>query len=59
MPSKTRISAIGDAALLALSASHAPGTRSLQRMVPAYFTTIQDWLAKRIRGFGPRDSRSS
>jgi pimeloyl-ACP methyl ester carboxylesterase len=28
---------------------------SLQRMVPAYFTTIQDWLAKRIRGFGPRD----
>jgi uncharacterized protein len=27
---------------------------SLQRMVPAYFTTIQDWLAKRIRGFGPR-----
>ena len=25
---------------------------SLQRMVPAYFTTIQDWLAKRIRGFG-------
>jgi hypothetical protein len=26
----------------------------LQRMVPAYFTTIQDWLAKRIRGFGPR-----
>jgi uncharacterized protein len=25
---------------------------SLQRFVPAYFTTIQDWLAKRIRGFG-------
>ncbi len=24
--------------------------RSLQRLVPAYFTTIQDWLAKRIRG---------
>jgi len=24
---------------------------SLQRFVPAYFTTIQDWLAKRIRGF--------
>jgi pimeloyl-ACP methyl ester carboxylesterase len=24
---------------------------SLQRIVPAYFTTIQDWLAKRIRGF--------
>ncbi len=22
---------------------------SLQRLVPAYFTTIQDWLAKRIR----------
>jgi uncharacterized protein len=28
---------------------------SLQRMVPAYFTTVQDWLAKRIRGFGPQD----
>ena len=26
---------------------------TLQRMVPAYFTTIQDWLAKRIRSFGP------
>jgi uncharacterized protein len=25
---------------------------SLQRFVPIYFTTIQDWLAKRIRGFG-------
>ena len=24
---------------------------SLQRFVPVYFTTIQDWLAKRIRGF--------
>jgi pimeloyl-ACP methyl ester carboxylesterase len=24
---------------------------SLQRFVPIYFTTIQDWLAKRIRGF--------
>jgi hypothetical protein len=24
---------------------------SLQRFVPAYFTTVQDWLAKRIRGF--------
>jgi len=24
---------------------------SLHRFVPAYFTTIQDWLAKRIRGF--------
>jgi pimeloyl-ACP methyl ester carboxylesterase len=23
---------------------------SLQRYVPAYFTTIHDWLAKRIRG---------
>jgi hypothetical protein len=23
---------------------------SLRRLVPAYFTTIQDWLAKRIRG---------
>jgi hypothetical protein len=27
---------------------------SLQRFVPAYFTIIQDWLAKRIRGFGAR-----
>lgn len=25
---------------------------SLQRFVPDYFTTIQDWLATRIRGFG-------
>jgi pimeloyl-ACP methyl ester carboxylesterase len=25
---------------------------SLQRFAPEYFTTIQDWLAKRIRGFG-------
>src|SRR5207245_2300640 len=24
---------------------------SLQRFVPAYFTTIEDWLAKRIPGF--------
>jgi pimeloyl-ACP methyl ester carboxylesterase len=24
----------------------------LQRFVPVYFTTVQDWLAKRIRGFG-------
>jgi pimeloyl-ACP methyl ester carboxylesterase len=24
---------------------------SLQRFVPAYFTTLEDWLAKRIRGF--------
>jgi len=26
-------------------------TKSLQRFVPGYFTTIQDWLAKRIPGF--------
>lgn len=25
---------------------------SLRRFVPAYFTTIREWLAKRIRGFG-------
>lgn len=25
---------------------------SLQRFVPSYFTTVQDWLAKRIPGFG-------
>jgi pimeloyl-ACP methyl ester carboxylesterase len=25
--------------------------KSLQRFVPDYFTTIQDWLARRIRGF--------
>jgi pimeloyl-ACP methyl ester carboxylesterase len=24
---------------------------TLQRFVPTYFTTIQDWLAKRTRGF--------
>jgi pimeloyl-ACP methyl ester carboxylesterase len=27
---------------------------SLQRFVPAYFTTIKDWLAKRVRGFDAR-----
>jgi len=26
--------------------------KSLQRFVPAYFATVQDWLAKRVRGFG-------
>jgi hypothetical protein len=56
MPSKTRMGAIGAAALLALSTSHAQQVPALRpRMVPAYFTTIQDWLANRIRGFGPRD----
>jgi uncharacterized protein len=25
--------------------------KSLQRFVPAYFTTIEDWLASRVRGF--------
>jgi hypothetical protein len=24
---------------------------TLQRFVPAYFMTVQDWLAKRVRGF--------
>jgi pimeloyl-ACP methyl ester carboxylesterase len=28
---------------------------SLQRFVAAYFTVVQDWLAKRIRGFGVRE----
>jgi hypothetical protein len=28
--------------------------KSLQRFVPSYFTTIEDWLAKRIRGFAAR-----
>jgi uncharacterized protein len=28
--------------------------KSLQRFVPSYFTTIEAWLAKRIRGFGAR-----
>ena len=32
---------------------------SLQRFVPAYSTTVQDWLAKRIRGFGPAHSKRS
>jgi uncharacterized protein len=27
---------------------------TLQRFVPAYFTTIENWLAKRIRGFAAR-----
>jgi pimeloyl-ACP methyl ester carboxylesterase len=27
-------------------------TKSLQRFVPAYFTTVNDWLAKHLRGFG-------
>jgi uncharacterized protein len=26
--------------------------RSLQGFVPTYFTTVHDWLAKRVRGFG-------
>ena len=26
--------------------------KSLQRFVPAYFATIEDWLAKRVPGFG-------
>ena len=26
-------------------------TRSLQRFVPAYFTTVEDWLAKHLRGY--------
>ena len=30
---------------------------SLQRFVPEYFSTIQDWLAKRIRGFGAPQPR--
>ena len=28
-------------------------TKSLRRFVPSYFTNIEDWLAKRVRGFGP------
>ena len=32
--------------------------KSLQRFVPAYFVTIQDWLAKRISGFGTPGARS-
>ena len=28
--------------------------KSLQRFVPAYFSTIQGWLAKRVRGFATR-----
>jgi hypothetical protein len=28
--------------------------KSLQRFVPAYFTTIEDWLAARIPRFGKR-----
>jgi len=30
---------------------------SLQRFAPEYFTTIQDWLAKRISGFGAPPTR--
>jgi pimeloyl-ACP methyl ester carboxylesterase len=30
---------------------------SLQRFVPVYFTTVRDWLAKRIRGFAQRPER--
>jgi hypothetical protein len=25
--------------------------KSLQRFAPSYFTTIEGWLAKRVRGF--------
>jgi pimeloyl-ACP methyl ester carboxylesterase len=28
---------------------------SLQRFVPAYFTTVENWLAKRIRGFNSKN----
>jgi uncharacterized protein len=31
-----------------------PEMASLQRFVPAYFTTIDEWLTRRIRGFGAR-----
>jgi hypothetical protein len=30
---------------------------SLQRIVPAYFSTVQSWLAKRIRGFDRAPAR--
>jgi len=30
---------------------------SLQRFVPEYFKTIEDWLAKRVRGFGAVPAR--
>jgi uncharacterized protein len=30
---------------------------SLQRFVPAYFSTVREWLAKRIRGFGAPSGR--
>ena len=30
---------------------------SLQRFVPEYFKTIDDWLAKRVRGFGAVPAR--
>jgi len=30
---------------------------SLQRFVPEYFKTIDDWLAKRVRGFGVAPAR--
>ncbi len=30
---------------------------SLQRFVPEYAATIQDWLARRVRGFGATGAR--
>ena len=27
---------------------------TLDRFVPDYFTTVQEWLAKQVRGFEPR-----
>ena len=31
--------------------------KSLQRFAPSYFTTIEDWLAKHVRGFAAHSLR--
>ena len=39
-------------AMLEGKAGNNADMRSLRRFVPEYFTTVEDWLAKRIQGFG-------
>jgi dienelactone hydrolase len=46
-----RILSKANHALLEAKLGNNSEMRSLKRFVPEYFTTVQDWLAKRIRGF--------
>jgi pimeloyl-ACP methyl ester carboxylesterase len=40
-----------DHAMLEAKVGSNAETKSLQRFVPAYFTTVEDWLAKHLRGY--------